>query len=169
VTASLGAARQAALSAELLSAVRNLANICERVLQPSRLLRLPPEMLLRVMRVVSGKCGARGVINGQTPSDKKRARTVCRERARTVVPRYYTAGHNPGREPHADLTRHGHASSGAKQLTVTPYPDWKGVGMHRRNARFRVGFLYQVPRALKLQIQHRSRPWRVLPASFSPT
>jgi len=55
VTASLGAARQAALSAELLSAVRNLANICERVLQPSRLLRLPPEMLLRVMRELDAR------------------------------------------------------------------------------------------------------------------
>ena len=55
VTASLGAARQAALSAELLSAVQNLANICERVLQPSRLLRLPPEMLLRVMRELDAR------------------------------------------------------------------------------------------------------------------
>ena len=55
VTASLGAARQAALSAELLSAVRNLANVCEHVLQPSRLLRLPPEMLLRVMRELDAR------------------------------------------------------------------------------------------------------------------
>jgi hypothetical protein len=48
-------------------------------------------------------------------------------------------------------------------------PGLERGGNALRNARFRVGFLYQVPRALKLQIQHRSRPWRVLPASFSPT
>ena len=54
VTESL-AALQTSPSPALLSAVQNLLNVCEHVLQQSLLLRLPPEMLLTVLRELDAK------------------------------------------------------------------------------------------------------------------
>lgn len=57
VTAALAAAP--ALTAEVLSAVQKLADVCEQVLQQSRLLQLPPELLLRVLRELDAKALAK--------------------------------------------------------------------------------------------------------------